>query len=262
MRQFSIITQSAWLLLFILISLNGEGARGQSVPEIHQHITDLSGTLSTGDTRDIEEKLSQFERATSNQIVVLMIPTTNGESIEAYSLAVAEKNKVGKKGRDNGVLLLIAKEDRKMRIDVGYGLEGPLPDAIADQIIRHVITPQFRSGDFAGGIDAGVDAIMAATKGEFKGEPEKKRTPFSPIGLFIGFIVLSIFLRLISGSRRHYLGSRGYTSRGGWWWGGFGGGGFGGGGGFSGGSFGGGGGGGGFSGGGGSFGGGGASGSW
>lgn len=230
----------------------------QEIPALNYRVTDQSGTLSKSELSNLESSLEQFEKATSNQIVVLMIPSLGGESIEDFSLRVAEKNKFGKKGRNNGVLLLIAKADRKMRIEVGYGLEGTLPDAVCDQIIRRIIAPRFRDGDYAGGVSAGVDAIMRATQGEFKGEPEKRdrNNSFSYVIPLVLFILFGFFSRLFSGGRRHYLGSRGYYSRGGWWLGGsgFGGGGFRGGGGFSSG--------GGFSGGGGSFGGGGASGSW
>ncbi len=166
-------------------------------------------------------------------------------------MRVAEKNKFGKKGRDNGVLMIIAKEDRKIRIEVGYGLEGVLTDALSDEIIRHVIAPRFRQGEFAAGIGDGIDAIMAATKGEFKGSGGRNRDSgrYIPLVFFFVLFLFGILSRLLSRGLTHYVGSRGYRSMGPWF-GGFGGG------------FGGGGGGGGFSGGGGSFGGGGASGSW
>ena len=229
----------------------------QDIPELHSRVTDLSGTLSARELASIDQSLAQFEQETSNQVVVLLITTLNDQSIEDYTIQVAEKNKLGKKGRDNGVLMVIAKSDRKARIEVGYGLEGALTDAISDQIIRKVMAPYFREGDFAGGINAGISAIISVTKGEFKGDPRSNRRSNPPPFLFLLFPLFFILMRFLSGSRRHYLGSGGYYSRGGWWGGGFGGGGFGGGG-FSGGGFGGGG----FSGGGGSFGGGGASGSW
>ena len=221
------------------------------VPEIHRRVTDLSGTLAEGDIAHLESALAQFERETSNQIAVLMIPSLNGESIEDFSIRVGEKNKFGKKGRDNGVLLLIAKEDRRMRIETGYGLEGVLTDALSDQIIRRVMAPKFRENDYTGGLEAGLDAIMRATKGEFKGDRRGSGDlgRFTPLLFLLLFLVFGVFSRLMRGGTRHSVGSRGYSTTG-LWFGGFGGGGFGGGGG------------GGFSGGGGSFGGGGASGSW
>jgi uncharacterized protein len=245
-------------LLLVLVAAALVIARAEEVPVVAQRCTDLTGSLRPDELRALNAKLERFEQQTSNQIVVLMVRTTGDEPLEDYSLRVAEANKLGRKGRDNGVLFLIAKDDHRMRIEVGYGLEGALPDAISNQIIRNVVTPRFRSDDFYGGIDSGVDSIFAATKGEFKGDGGKnaKRERSTPLMLIILFIVFSILLRGLRG-RRRYVGPGGT-------WGGLGGGGFGGG--FGGGSFGGfgggGGGGGGFSGGGGSFGGGGSSGSW
>ena len=242
-------------LLALAVGLICTVGFAQDLPTLDKRVTDQSGTLSIADVQRIESTLESFERASSNQIVVLFVPSLGGESLESYTLRVAEKNKLGKKGRSNGVLLLIAKEDRKVRIEVGYGLEGALPDAVCDQIIRREIAPRFREGDFAGGVQAGVNSIIKATRGEFKGEQEKDGRNGNNSFLYpiILFVLFGIFSRLFSGGRRYTVGSRGYRSRGGWWIGG---------GGFGGGSFGSGGGGGGFSGGGGSFGGGGASGSW
>lgn len=226
-------------------------AQQPEIPELRRYVTDLTGTLSSDEVGLLEQTLRQFERETSNQIVVLMLSTVGEESIEEYAIRVAEKNRIGKKGRDNGVLLLIAKDDRQMRIEVGYGLEGTLPDAIADQIIRHEITPRFRDGDYDGGVRAGVDAIMAATKGEYKGEPDRDEVKkFSPFAIIVLILIFLIFGRIFGGGRRSSIGSGRYHSSWPWWSGGFGGGGFGGG------SWGG------FGGGGGSFGGGGASGRW
>jgi uncharacterized protein len=230
-----------------------------SLPVLRQRVTDQTGTLTTDEILTLTSALQTFEQETSNQIVVLIIPTLNDQDIVDYVYRVGEKNKLGKKDNNNGVLFLIAKDDRKMRIAPGYGLEGALPDALCDQIMRHDIAPRFKSGDYYDGISAGIEAIMLATKGEYKGDSgsgKKRVYPLATIILIIFFIVMNILIR---GGRRGIVGSGGryYRSP---WWGGFGGGGFGGGssGGFGGGGFGGGG----FSGGGGSFGGGGASGSW
>src|SRR5579862_3406873 len=121
------------------------------IPTISRRVTDLSGTLSADETKQLEANLQEFESATSNQIAVLMIPSLNGESLEDFSISVTDKNKFGKKGRDNGVLLIIAKVDKKMRIEVGYGLEGTLTDALSSSIIRNEIAPRFRDGDYFGG---------------------------------------------------------------------------------------------------------------
>ncbi len=252
MRIFSLLVLGTFVLSCLAVH-----AQTPPVVEIHRRITDQTGTLSESAVQSLEDKLQQFEAQTSNQVVVVMIPSLGGESLEDYSMQVAEKNKFGKKGRDNGVLVIISKEDRQMRIEVGYGLEGVLPDAISDQIIRNIMIPQFREGDFEAGINAGIDAIMMATKGEFKGVPAgsgRRGTsdPLVRILVFLFFIVFGPLMRIMRGGRRFHVGGGGWNTTGGWIGGGFGGGGFGGGG------FGGGG----FSGGGGGFGGGGASGSW
>jgi uncharacterized protein len=217
----------------------------QDIPIVHQRVNDETGTLSPEEVSTLESSLAQFEKETSNQIVLLMVPSTKGDSFDEFSLRVAEKNKLGKKGRDNGVLLFIVKDDHKLRIEVGYGLEGSLPDAISGQIIRRVIIPKFKQNDYFGGIQSGLEAIILATKGEYKGAPaDNGIKKFKPLIVILLILLFGVLPRIFGGGRKHYVGSSGYSSGGGFF-GGFGGGGFGG-----------------FSGGGGSFGGGGASGSW
>ena len=215
-------------------------------------VDDRTGTLTPDQIATLERKLAAFEQETTNQIAVLLIPSLGGDSLEDYSIRLAEKWKVGQKGRNNGVILLVVKNDRKLRIEVGYGLEGALPDALSGTIIRDEIAPRFRNGQFFEGVEAGVKAIMAATKGEYKPAAKKKGSPLdSWLPLLIMGAFLVFFLLAASKARRgqyHSGGSRGWASGGGFFGGG-------GGGGFSGG-------GGDFSGGGGDFGGGGSSGSW
>jgi uncharacterized protein len=136
------------------------------IPPLTARVTDLTQTLSASETQALEAKIADWEARTSNQLAVLLVPTTQPEPIEAYSLRVAEKWKIGRKGKDNGALFLIAKNDRKMRIEVGYGLEGVLPDVTANRIIRENVAPAFREGKFAAGIDAGVDRIIGVVGGE------------------------------------------------------------------------------------------------
>ena len=124
------------------------------------------GRLSQDDLAPLESKLTAFEARKGSQIAVLIVPTTQPEAIEQYSIRVVDQWKVGRKKVDDGALLLVAKNDRALRIEVGYGLEGPLTDAIAKRIIEDVITPQFRRGNFYGGIDAGVDAMIKVIDGE------------------------------------------------------------------------------------------------
>ena len=138
----------------------------QSIPALTAPVVDRTGTLSDDQRRQLDERLLAFEKQKGSQIAVLLVPTVRPESIAAYSLRVVEKWKLGHRGVDDGALLLIAKNDREMRIEVGYGLEGALSDAVAKRIIEERITPRFRSGDFYGGIDAGVSAMVGVVAGE------------------------------------------------------------------------------------------------
>jgi len=141
----------------------------QAVPPLAARVTDLAGTLSTAQRAALEEKLQAAEGRFRNQIAVLIVPTTRPEAIEDYSIRVVEQWKLGQKGFDNGVLFLVARDDRRMRIEVGYGLEGLLPDVVAKRILDEVVAPRFRQGDFAGGIAAGIDRIEETLA---KGEPQ------------------------------------------------------------------------------------------
>ncbi|MFH1017229.1 MAG: TPM domain-containing protein [Pseudomonadota bacterium] len=240
--------------LLLLVSAPSWAAE-LAAPTLTRRVTDQTGTLSAAQIDQLESFLSEFETKTSNQIVALLIPSLEGREIREFGVDVAQKNKAGQKGKDNGALLLIAKNDRKISIEVGYGLEGVLPDAVCDQIIRHEITPRFRAGDYFGGIQAGLTSIANAAIGQYK-TPERSRgsgNPLAALLLRMLFPLLFIILFLQAIVRSHRVSSGGYRRGPGFWGGGFGGLGGGGFGGF---------GGGGFSGGGGSFGGGGASGGW
>lgn len=145
------------------------------VPALAARVTDLTGTLAAGEAAALEQKLAAFEQRKGTQIAVLVVATTAPETIEQFGIRVAEAWRLGRKGVDDGVLLLIAKDDRTLRIEVGYGLEGVLPDATARRIIDESIVPHFRAGDFAGGIDAGLERIMALIDGEPLPEPVRSR---------------------------------------------------------------------------------------
>lgn len=138
----------------------------QPVPALTARVTDLTATLSSEQRSQLETKLAAFEREKGVQIAVLLVPTTQPEAIEQYAIRVAEQWKLGRQGVDDGALLLIAKQDRKLRIEVGYGLEGALNDATAKRIVAETITPQFRERRFYEGIDAGVERIFAVVGGE------------------------------------------------------------------------------------------------
>jgi uncharacterized protein len=225
------------------------------VPPLKARVTDLTRTLSALQIRALDERLRDFESTKGSQIAVLMLPSTQPETIEQYSIRVAEAWKIGRAKVDDGVILVIAKNDRKLRIEVGRGLEGAIPDAIAKRIVSDVIAPHFKSGDFYGGIAAGTGAIMTLIQGEGLPPPRPSQEGFYQTGVIVLLLLLAglfVVVPLLLGWNS-YSGRRRTWTSGGWGGGGWGGGGWGGG------DFGGGGG---FSGGGGDFGGGGASGSW
>jgi uncharacterized protein len=142
------------------------------VPFLSARVNDLASMIPTDARQRIEQKLAAFEQQTGAQVAVLTIPSLEGEPIEDFSLRVVEAWKLGKKGKDNGVLFLVSKQDRRMRIEVGYGLEGDLTDLETSRILDDVVAPYFRNGDFGGGIEHGVDAILASLQGQEVVAPE------------------------------------------------------------------------------------------
>ena len=166
------------------------------IPALTTRVTDLAGTLTPAERQALDEKLAAWEQASGNQLVVLSVPSTKPEPIETYSIRVAEAWKIGRKGNDNGALFLIAKDDKKMRIEVGYGLEGSLTDVTARRIIAETVAPYFRQTQFAAGINAGVDQIMAVVN---KGEPLAARpaTPAKRSGDGFPFETLLILLFVV-----------------------------------------------------------------
>ena len=139
-------------LLFLLLLLGNPAHAEVAVPTLAARVTDLTATLSAAEKQQLEASLAQFEAKKGAQIAVLIVPTTQPETIEQYGIRVAEAWKLGRKGVDDGALLLVAKEDRSLRIEVGYGLEGVLNDATAKRIVAEIIVPYFKRGDFHGGV--------------------------------------------------------------------------------------------------------------
>jgi uncharacterized protein len=144
-----------------------------AVPPLTARVTDLTGTLTREQQAGLERMLQAFEARKGSQLAVLMVPSTAPEAIEQYALRVAEQWKIGRKKVDDGAILVVAKDDRALRIEVGYGLEGALNDATANRIIRELIVPRFREGDFYGGINAGLDRMMRVIDGEPLPAPPK-----------------------------------------------------------------------------------------
>ena len=152
--------------LLLFLSCSGAFAQPVKVPPLNQRVTDLTHTLSAQDVASLTQKLEALEKEKGSQIAVLMIPTTGEESIEQFGIRVVDEWKLGRKDASDGVLLLVAKNDKKIRIEVGRGLEGALPDVIAARIIRELITPAFSRGAYMEGIDHAVDKISSIIQGE------------------------------------------------------------------------------------------------
>ncbi len=262
--KFKLIIPTILLLLLSLV------ISAQTFPEKpNRLVNDYTQTLSSDQINQLEQKLVAFDDSTSTQIAVVLIKSLEGYDVADYAVRLAESWGIGGAKNNNGVLLLVSLGDRKVTIQTGYGVEGALPDGITKRIITREITPNFKEGNYFGGLVAGTDAIIAYTKGEYKNDTPKRKGQKGGLDIVIVIIIVIVILLAIKkggGGGSEVIGGRGSASP--FWWllmgsqlgRGNGGGGFGG---FSGGGGGFGGGGGGFGGfGGGSFGGGGSSGSW
>ncbi len=145
-----------------------------AVPELSRRVTDLTGTLSSQQADELESKLETFEAKKGSQIAILIVPTTEPEDIAQFGIRVADQWKIGREKIDDGLILIVAKNDRKLRIEVGYGLEGVIPDAIAKRVIAETITPYFKAEDFNGGIEAGILQLMGLIEGEPLPQPNQQ----------------------------------------------------------------------------------------
>jgi len=166
------------------------------VPKLTGHVVDLTATLSGPDSAALEAKLTAFERERGSQVAVLLVPTLRGEAIEDFAGRVTDAWQLGRKGVDDGVLFVIAKQDRHMRIHTGRGVQGTLTDALSKRIIADIVTPQFRNGDFRGGIDDGVDAILKAIQGEELPAPAhaQHKEGRSSLGDFLPFALFGVVI--------------------------------------------------------------------
>jgi uncharacterized protein len=183
-----------------LVAAGGHAEPLVAVPALKARVTDLTGTLSPEQVAALDEKLGSFEQSKGSQVAILIVPTTLPEEIEQYSIRVAEAWKLGRKGVDDGAILLVARNDRKVRIEVGYGLEGVLPDAIANRIIDEDIVPRFRDGDYYGGISAGVDRMLSVIGGEQLPEPAQRRPAHGAAGGLGNLLPLLLVVALVGGS--------------------------------------------------------------
>jgi uncharacterized protein len=177
-------------LLLTTLSARAEVA----VPPLTARVTDLTGTLSGEAVTRIEAKLANLEAKKGSQIAVLIVPTTQPEEIEQFGIRVEDAWKLGRKGVDDGAYLIIAKNDRRVRIEVGYGLEGALPDAIANRIVTETITPHFKLGDYDGGVEAGIDRMISVVNGEPLPEPDRKWERSSGLGHLFPLLLVVVFV--------------------------------------------------------------------
>jgi uncharacterized protein len=191
--------------VFLLLSfLCATGWAQVAVPPLTAQVVDQTGTLTSEQKAELERRLRQLELRKGSQIAVLVVASTAPETVEQYALRVAEQWKLGRKGIDDGALLLVAKDDRAVRIEVGYGLEGALNDATASRIIREIIVPRFRDGDFYGGVNAGVDAMRGVLEGEPLPAPKAARSEGGNVGQALP--VLLILALVAGGLLRAMLG--------------------------------------------------------
>ena len=250
------------LLLMLLLPLSGFAQEFPEKPVPPRLVNDFTKTLSSQELDALETKLVAYNDSTSTQIAIVMISSLGGYPVDDYSFQLAEKWGIGQKGKNNGVLVFVAKDDRKIFIATGYGMEGVMPDGLVKRIVESDIKPYFKNGDYYGGLDNGTNSMFRLAAGEYKAEPRsskaKSQIPFLVIFLFIVIIIMSFKVRkvqkyaivnnitflaawmLLNQAQRTHHGTWGGFSGGGGssWGGGSGGGGFGG---FGGGSFGGGG---------------------
>jgi uncharacterized protein len=209
------VKRIAWCVAAIVAAAAVSPAAEVIPPKPDRYFNDYAGVVSKAAALRFNEQLAQFERETSNQVVVAVFPKMQSDSdIADYTQRIAQSWGVGQKDRRNGAVLFVFKDDRKMFIQVGYGLEGALPDITAFDITEYKIKPHFRSGDYEGGLAEGVDSICKAIRGEYKGSgktvAERQRNRGSPGFLF--FIIFIIALTVISRVMRR-LGGYGYSSR-------------------------------------------------
>ena len=178
------------------------------VPELSRRVTDLTATLNVEQVAALENKLAAFEAKKGSQIAILIIPTTGSKDIAEFGIEVADLAQIGRKDIDDGVILIVAKDDRKLRLEVGYGLEGVIPDAVAKRVIFETIMPHFKDGDYAGGIDAGAGQLMKLIEGEALPAPSvvqgdrQDEGAFMFIligGLIAGFVLSAIMGRVMGG---------------------------------------------------------------
>jgi len=185
--------------LLLLCSGAAMAASEVAVPQFQAYVTDLAGLLQPPQRAALEQKLAAFARERGSEVALLILPTTQPETIEQYAIRVAEAWKPGRAQQDDGLLLVMARNDRTLRIEVGYGLEGAIPDAIAKRVIEETILPRFRQNDYYGGLDAGIEQLFGLIRGEALPPPQQTASGQDPLGalapLLFGALIVGQFLR-------------------------------------------------------------------
>lgn len=208
-----------WLaaLCFALLPLLGWSANEVALPALTERVTDLTGTLSAEDKAGLTASLATLEKDKGAQIAIVLLPTTQPESIEQFGIRLAEAWKIGRKGVDDGVIIIVAKDDRRMRIEVGHGLEGAIPDAIAKRIVAEQMAPRFREGDFAGGLRATVATLDKVIRGEPLPAPVVHTAPGgTDTGDALTFLLIVFFMAGVIRSMFGLLGSLAVSGIAGW----------------------------------------------
>jgi uncharacterized protein len=188
--------------LYVLPSL----VQAVEVPGLQGYINDYASMISPAAKTKLESELKTFEQSDSTQLVILTIPSLEGETIEEFGIKVGEAWKIGQKNKDNGIIVVVAKQEHKIRIEVGRGLEGRLTDLLAGRIVNLVITPRFKRGDFDGGFQAGASALIDATRGEFKADEGHPATKNRGAPSFLTFLIVGFVALLFMGSLSRILG--------------------------------------------------------
>jgi uncharacterized protein len=197
MRIIGRLPAGAAALLFAIAASAAAPSTGEPipVPSLTAHVVDLTGTLTAAEREQVDAKLRDFEQRRGSQVAVLLVPTIGTEAIEDFATRVTDSWQLGRKGVDDGVLFVIAKQERKMRIQTGRGVQGTLTDILSKRIVADIVSPRFRTGDFAGGIDEGVDAIMKAIEGEDLPLPAKKpQRKVDTVSSYGDFVWIAFFL--------------------------------------------------------------------
>jgi uncharacterized protein len=204
-RTLRRLLAGAGLALTLTLGFLGLASAQVAVPPLAGHVTDLTATLTPAQKESLEQTLAAFEARKGSQLAVLLLPTTAPEGIDQYALRVAEQWKIGRAKVDDGAILVVAKDDRTLRLEVGYGLEGALSDIVSKRIISDTIVPRFKQGDYYGGIDAGVAQIIRVVDGEALPAPASQRTQ-GPDDLRQMFPFLLIVVLVVGGLLRNTIG--------------------------------------------------------